>query len=319
MRLTYTDLLAQHLRNIGKQGSTDATLIADFQNSLAQRYQMVFANLQGYVTQVPKTASTVASQQYYHYPVGVSKIDDVMVTVGSVNYPLSVINSQHAWDVLNSIQIQPSSIPQFIFPRRDDFGIWPIPQDTYSITFYYYIRDRSLLVEDYTTGTVVATSGSTTITGTLTTFTPGMVGRWFTITDTTNPDYGYWYRISGYNSDVSISLENSWQGETISSAVSYRIGQCPEFPEEGHIMLVDGTTADFYAGLRADVEKATWFDNKFWTGQGNNSSRKIGDDNIKGGLIGLVNRYASRDNKALVNRQPKTWPPQFKVWGSSIS
>ena len=284
MRLTYTDLLAQHLRNIGKQGSTDTTLITDFQNNLAQRYQMV-----------------------------------LVITVGSVNYPLTVISSQHSWDVLNAIQIQPSAIPQFIFPRRDDFGIWPIPQDAYSITFNYYIRDRSLLVDDYTTGTVVATAGSTTITGTTTTFTAGMVGRWFTITDTANPDYGYWYRISGYSSATSLALENGWQGTTISSATTYKIGQCPEIPEEGHVMLVDGTTADFYAGIRADIEKATWFDNKFWTGQGNNSNRKIGDDTIKGGLIGLMNRYSSRDNKSLVNRQPKIWPPNFKVWGSTIS
>ena len=50
-----------------------------------------------------------------------------------------------------------------------------------------------------------------------------------------------------------------------------------------------------------------------------NSNRKIGDDTIKGGLIGLMNRYSSRDNKSLVNRQPKIWPPNFKVWGSTIS
>ena len=189
----------------------------------------------------------------------------------------------------------------------------------FTITFYYYIRDRSLSVDDYLDGTVSLTNGDATVTGTSTTFTPAMVGRWFEVTDTTNPDYGWWYRVASYTSATSIELDNTWQGTTTASAVTYRIGQCPEIPEEGHILLVDGVTADFYAGPRADIEKATWFDNMFWTGQGNNSNRKLGDDNIKGGLIGLCNRYAERDDTRLVSRQPKVWPPQYKVWATSIS
>jgi hypothetical protein len=121
------------------------------------------------------------------------------------------------------------------------------------------------------------------------------------------------------NTATSLTLENSWQGTTIAAGVTYRIGQCPEIPEEGHIMLADGATADFYAGLRSDIEKATWWNNVFWTGDGNNNNRKIGDDNIKAGLIGLVNKYASRDESAIVNRQPKVWPPQYKVFATTIS
>lgn len=318
MRMSYTDLKNQFLRNIGKDGSTDTYLIADFNNRLAQRYQMVFSMLQDYQTAVTKTASTVASQQYYSYPLGVSKTDDVVVTVGSVKYPLTPIHSQHQWDVLNAIQIQPSAIPQFIFIRRNDFGIWPIPQDAYTITFNHFIRDRSLLVEDYTTGTVTVTNGDATITGDSTTWTAAMVGRWFEITDTTNVDYGWWYRISSFTNTTSIELENTWQGTT-NATLTYRIAQTPEIPEEGHIMLSDGVTADYYAGMRSDIEKATWWNNVFWTGDGNNNNRKIGDDNIKAGVIGLVNKYSSRDESSIVNRQPKVWPPQYKVWGTTLS
>lgn len=319
MRMTYTNIREQFLRNIGKQGSTDATIIADFNARLANRYQMVFATMNNYQTQQPKTSTTADSVQYYHYPLGVSKVDDCIITIGNVNYPLQVINSQHSWDILNAIQIQPSAIPQFIYPRRDDFGIWPIPRGAYTITFYYYIRDRSLIVPDYTEGTISLTNGDTSIIGTGTNFTPAMVGRWFEVTDISNADYGWWYRVSGYNSTTSLTLENAWQGTTTSSSVTFRIGQCPEIPEEGHILLVDGVTADFYAGPRADIEKATWFDNMFWTGQGNNSSRRLGDDTIKGGLIGLANRYSDRDDSGLVYRQPKVWPPQYKVWSSNIN
>lgn len=250
--------------------------------------------------------------------MGVSKIDDVVVTIGSVQYPLQVINSQHSWDVLNAIQIQPSAIPQFLFPRRNDFGIWPIPQAAYTVTFYHFIRDRSLLVEDYTAGTIAVTNGDATVTGTSTTFTAAMVGRWIEVTDTTNADYGWFYRIASYTDATHIELENTWQGTT-ATGLAYRIGQTPEIPEEGHSILVDGVASDYYAGIRSGEDKAMFWNNKFWTGDMNNNSRKIGDDNIKGGLIGLVNTYSDRDESALVTSQPKVFPPQYKVWSTSIS
>lgn len=249
--------------------------------------------------------------------MGVVSIEDVVITIGSVNYPLEVINSQRQWDVLNAIPIQATVIPQFIFPRRDDFGIWPTPQGVYTITFSYHLRDRNLLVDDYTTGTVTVTNASTTVTGTGT-FTAGMVGRWFTVTDTTSADYGYWYRVGGFTSTAVVTLEQSWQGTT-ASGLTYRIAQCPEIPEEGHIMLVDGVTADFYAGYKDDIEQATWFNNKFWTGDGQNSLRKEGDPNIRAGLIGMINQYADRNQSRIVNRRPRLNPLGQRVWGYSIT
>ena len=67
MRLTYNDIQEQFLRNIGKQGSIDVTILADFNNNLGQRYQMVFGALKDYSTSIPKTSTTVATQQYYYY------------------------------------------------------------------------------------------------------------------------------------------------------------------------------------------------------------------------------------------------------------
>jgi len=319
MKLTRTDLKNKYLINIGKQGAVDTTLIADFNMNLSQRYQMVLSHLQDYQTQKTVTTSSVAAQQYYHYPLGITKIDNVYATINNVKYPLETVNSQLTWNIFNAIQIQPSVFPRFIFPRRDDFGIWPIPQTVYTITFSSFIRDRDLLVDDYTTGTVTIDNGSATLVGIGTAWTAAMVGRFFQVTDTANADYNWWYRISGYNTAQSLTLENSWQGTTIAAGVAYRIGQCPEIPEEGHIMLVDGVTADYYSGIRADVDKGTAWNNRFWTGDMNNNTRKLGDDNIKGGLIGLVNKYADRDNHALVTRRKNVWTPASRVWGYSIT
>lgn len=306
-------------RNIGQTANVSADVTASFNQNLGQRYQLILATMRSYVTQQPTNFNTAASTQYYAYPPGTVSIDDVVVTIGSVQYPMTTIYSQHSWDVINAIQIQPTAIPQFIFPRRDDFGIWPIPQDVYPVTFNYFIRDRNLTIEDYTIGTVTVTAGSATLTGVGTTFIPAMVGRWFTVTDPTALGQGYWYRVSAYVSATELTLDRTWFSTT-QAGITFRIGESPEIPEEGHEILVDGVCADFYAGMRNDNTSGTWYNNRFFTGDGNNNNRDAGnDDLIAGGLIGLATRYSGRDDKRLIQRQPRGWPPSYQVWATTLT
>lgn len=294
--------------------------MADFQANLGRRYQLVKSELKNYRNQDQFTASTVASQQFYSWPPGMGEIDSVVITVGSVNYPMQIISAQRNWDQLNAILIQASAMPQFVFPRKDDFGVWPIPQAVYTITFNQYSRDRNLLVDDYTTGTVQVTSGSASIVGSNTVWTAGMVGRWFSVTDTSVNGHGYMYRVTAVGSGTTATLNTSFYGDS-NSALTYLIGESPEIPEEGGVVLVDGVTADYYSGMRVDPDKATWFTNKFLTGQGNvplpidASAQSM----IKGGLYGLVNRYKNRTTKTIIRRRPRLNPLQFKVWSTNLS
>ncbi len=318
MRKTYTDLLNQHFRNIGKAGQTsDPTLLADFQYSLGERYQTIMGTLSSYINTDTQTASTVASQQSYSYPVGTVGVDSATVTIGTLVQPLTPIYSQTLWNEINSWPVT-SAYARFIFPRKDDFGIWPVPSGVNTITFNRYFRDRNLLVDDYTTGTITATAGSTTITGSGTTFTSAMVGRWFTVTDTSARGQGYWYRVGTYTSATSIALETGWAGST-AAALTYRIGETPEIPEEGHAILAYGTAADYYMGLRAAPEKALPFDNMFWTGSFNNSSRVMDDPNISGGLIGIVRKYEDRERSNIVQRNPRRRIGADRIFAESIS
>jgi len=305
MKMTYQDIKKGFLSNCAQTGSTDTNLLADFNRNLAQRYQLIQSKMTDYKTQITQTASTVASQQYYQYPPGIVNTEAATVTIGSVIYPLITIYSQQDWNIKNAIQIQPTTFPTFIFPRKNDFGLWPIPQDAYTITFNYYPRIVDLAVDDYVSGTVTVADGSATVTGASTTFTTGMVGRYFQITDTSISGYGQDYQIGAWVSTTALTLANYWQGVGTSS-LTYRIGQCPEIPDEGHITLVDGVTADFYFGLRNDPTTAQAWENKFWTGDRTNTARDTGDENIAGGLIGLMNRYASRDDKRVILVNPHT-------------
>jgi len=305
---------------IGKSGqTTDATLLADFQYNLGQRYQTCFAILASYINQDTKPDTTVIDKQYYNYPVGTQSVDDVTITIGDRVVPLTTIYDTHTWSMINSLPFQPTGEPQFIFPRRDDYGIWPIPSGVYDINFSRFFRDRNLLVADYTTGTVTMTNGSKVVTGTDTIFTAAMVGRWLSVTNTATPGQGYFYRIGSYTSPTEIGLERTWSAATTSTAVVYKICETPELPEELHASLPFGTVADYYSGLRNDVENSKRFDNMFWTGSMSQISRKLDDKNITGGLIGTYQRYKDRDRDVLVHRGPVIHSPSSKIFSYSIT
>lgn len=320
-KLTYTDIKSQFLRNAAQSGVTSSTnpnLIADFNANLGQRLQLILSKMTDYKTQIAGTANTVADQQYYQYPLGLIITEACSVTVGSITYPLTTIYDQHSWDIQNAIQIQPTTYPAFIFPRKNDFGLWPIPQDVYTINLNYYPRYVDLLVDDYTDGTVTVADGSATVTGSSTTFTTGMVGRYFNITDSSINGYGQQYQIASWVSTTELTLSNYWQGNG-TSGLAYRIGQCPEIPDEGGIILADGVTADFYFGLRNDPTTAQAWENKFYTGDRTSIARDFGNDNVAAGLIGLMNRYASRDSNKLITTQPQTNLYQFSIFGQTLS
>ena len=319
--LTYQDIKLAHFRNIGKSDQlNDATLLADFNYNLGNRYQLILANIASYINESPRTTSTVAAQQYYDYPPGIVSLDNISITIGSMQYTLSPIYDQATWNQFNALQIQPSAIPQFYFPRKSDYGIWPIPQaSTYTINYFTFDRDRNMAVDDYTGGTIILTNGDKTVAGTSTAFTSAMVGRFLTVTNTATPGQGYWYRVASVASPTSLELDKIWASDTTAVAVTYRIGECPQIPEEAHILLPDGTACDFFAGLRAAIDKSTWWENKFWAGSGNNNSRDKNDKNISSGLIGLIKNYEDRDKSTLIYKTQRPMSPYWKIFAQSLS
>lgn len=309
--MTYSSLLNAFLRDTGNPASTDAQLTNHFNLYANERYQLVLAQLGNYQNIKTQTASSVVAQQFYHNPPGFVQIESVTVTIGSIKYILKPVDSSLDWDILNAVTFTGSAIPMYFFQRRDDFGIWPTPQGVYTITINYVYRDRNLTNADYVIGTVTATNNSTTLTGSGTTFTAGMVGRWFTSTTD-----GYWYRITSYTSATVLTLEEAFQGTT-GAGLAYTIGESPELPEDAHPLLSQGAVADWYAGPRGDIQKATWWNNVFWAGDGNNSDRT--GKNVRGGLIGLQKRYANRSNSKVVRRTASRGLYNTKIFAESIT
>lgn len=129
----------------------------------------------------------------------------------------------------------------FLIKKADNFGyqiaLFPRPVAQRLVIVNYKQKLIDMYASDYTTGTIttVATaSGVTTITGSGTTWTSQMIGRWIriTATDTANTGDNEWYQIQTRASNTSITLSRPYQGIAITAgSATYTIGQMSVVPE----------------------------------------------------------------------------------------
>lgn len=139
-------------------------------------------------------------------------------------------------------------------------GAWALTTGEYQVTFSNGdIRvvtltngattatwDNGLSAAATATITVGTESGGTIITGSGTTFTQDMVGRYIQITNTTaaNGGDGFWYQIGYYYSATVIGLYKPYEGEDIAAgSATFTIGQCSAIPEAYDIGIVYRATA----------------------------------------------------------------------------
>lgn len=308
------------INNVSVNGENNAGYNGTFQITVTSTTTFTYT--------LPATVNGVAGDhaQYYNNPPGFVTVDGITIAVGQIGtsniirYPLTLETDQLSWEKKNIVPMQIAIPPQNYFPRRDDFGIWPIPRTLYNGYIYYHYRDRNLKVDDYVAGTITLTQNSNKVTGSSTAFTPAMVGRWLVVDDTTVPGEGYFYRIAHYTSATQIELDSLWQGNTTSGISTYRIGETPEIPEDLHMYLPDGVTGGYLKDVRKDRINGQAFLNSFWTGDMSNPSRKEDDENVASGLIGGMKAYADREDERIVRREEDTninflkWEP----WGVKL-
>lgn len=257
--------------------------------------------------------TSVADQQYYHYPPDFGHIVSVKVTIGSHDYPCNVVESNKHWDEINAISVSTQAIPTLYFPRAFDFGIYPIPQaSTYTIEVTYAQKTKDFTTEDYSTGTVQVSNNSTSVIGTGTTFSSDMVGRWFN-----GPDKK-WYKIQSFVGVTEITLETFYEGNSETGA-SYLIGESMDFPEELHNLPAMYAIGMYYMLDKGNSVKGQQFLNMFYTGDMNNSSRV--SSKAIGGILGAEKRYSGRSRTGIVRRNTVTNRDRHlnKVWATTIT
>lgn len=323
MRLTFSRLVQDAIdatideRSSSTNGVTNPKLYLKRQiNYSVSEINSMLSNHKTKPTEV--TASTTASQVYYSYPPGLNQVDTCTLTVGSVAYPLQVISSQAQWDVLQAVSYSSTTTPLFIFPRQHDYGIYPTPQDAYTITFNGYYEPVNMTADDYNTGTVSLTQNSQTVTGSGTTFTSSMVGRWFCLVDSTESEpKGNWYKITGYTSATSITLMSYYEASTVSGE-NFIIGESPELPEEIHQHIPLHAAANYMLTKRRDPLKARRFMNMAMTGNPENDSR---DKSIKQGIQGVINKYAlgGRSASQIVRMDKFSYGRFNEAWTTTLT
>lgn len=226
-------------------------------------------------TSILTTTISVGGVQFYRLPPNYSKLKDVTITVGNLKWTLNEINSREEWDRLNVFPYY-ADIPAnyFIFPGGDHggmLGIWPIPSTTGNvITFNYKLRVPDLSIADYTTpGTVAVANGSTTVTGTTTTWAvttnAGNESRWIQFAPNAiaaNSGDNLWYQIASIDSATSLTLYQPYQGTSITASpasTGYTIGQMPIIAEDFQDMLVFKACAHYFTSIVDNPKKAQEF------------------------------------------------------------
>lgn len=252
-------------------GDSNANNLATFKTLANLGYKEILHTFNGEETEDVRTWSPTSSDisssvRAVKLAPNFIRVHSVTATIGSQIYPVVPEESQDKWNqrLFNN---RTSSRPTvyFIRPR---FGVGgseilfdPIPSSTdLTITINYAANARDLSVDEYTTGTVSMTNGSATVTGSGTTFTQAMVGRYFTVNDATGD--GMWYRITAYVSATEVTLENFYDGETVSGK-NYKIAEAFYLPEDLQMAPLEYGMWYYYLGIRKDAKQADKWGDKY--------------------------------------------------------
>lgn len=181
-----------------------------------------------------RNITTKASTQFYPLPYDCGQVREIAVILSTKTYTPKLAPSRAFWDQLNLVSFT-SDYPEWYFVFDGQVGIWPKPAtagNTIVITQKTKVID--LQFADYTTGNITTAATAlalTTITGSGTTFTAQMVGRFIQIAGTGDLE---WYEIGGYTSATSITLVRAISADFAAQTNSFTIGQMPILPEDFH-------------------------------------------------------------------------------------
>lgn len=217
------------------------------------------------------TAITTAGMQAYQIPQNISKIKDVTVSVGQLKFTPAPILTQVDWDTVNFLPYN-SDIPQYYYIYNNQLNIFPIPSTTGNvITFNFKLRVADMTYDDYSTGTVAGTVGSTTITGTTTSW--NATGTYPTGVDLTYANLfikitppkgdGQYYQIRSFTSDTVLILVNPLVNMPVATGASYVIGQYPLLSEDFHDMLPIGALGMYFNSIVPEPNQFKLYDSMY--------------------------------------------------------
>lgn len=188
-------------------------------------------------------------------------------------------------------------------------GVWALPTGLYTLAFsngderVTTLTNGSAVVTWTTPLTAAATAaieigtetGGSIITGTGTTFTADMVGRWIRITQTTaaNGGDGAWYQVGNYYSATIVGLKTPYQGTAITAGTAaYLLGQVSILPEAYQMAPIYRASA-LYWGINNPGNPNTQLANHYW---------KLYDGGVEAGISreygGIIGQMLQESNES---------------------
>lgn len=208
--------------------------------------------------------TSVASQQDYPRPAVAAKIRYMNVFTGNQWYTPTEIKDGKLWRQLNYTQNNFADQPQYWFTSNNSLkcSLFPIPTNAgNTINIGYTKRLINLGVADYSTGSVSATAGATTITGSITTaFNAAMAGSYITVSATNSGIDGLWFEILSVTDAHTLVVKQ--QIPVALSGASYTVAQMVPFMD-GFEDIALYRALDRYYRVRelesmADAYKKDW-------------------------------------------------------------
>lgn len=217
-----------------------------------------------------RTASTVAGTQFYELPGDCEKVNTVTIISSTTQYLAKECPSREYWDYLNSNTDVRSVSPEWFFVYNGQLGFYPIPSTaiTNGINYRYLRKIKNLSIADYTTGTVDIITAAGAVTGSSTTWTAPMIGRYLRVTpsNTAAADGdGLWYEIATRTSNTVIGLTKVYLGTALATGASaaYAIAEVPILPEAYHTLPVYKACEIYFSTRADDLVKADKFKKMF--------------------------------------------------------
>jgi hypothetical protein len=272
----------------------DATKMATL-NSLNNDSIRTMCNLHGgklRFLEALKSIYTVANQEGYEIPNGFRKLIDLWIYSGDgtdsrqVIYTPEMLFDPVKFKKVKQAKYGTQNVPYFTYVEGRRLLIQPVPSTSGNmIMLRGRLNTKDLTIADYTTGTIVSiANNATTVTGSGTTWTKDMVGRYMQITETTadNGGDGYWYEIASVTSTTVLELKKPYEGLAIAAgSAAYKIGQVSAIPEAYDVAICYRTAALWWQNQN-DLVRAK----SYWMQY--DGGNEAGYSSQYGGLVGQM-------------------------------
>lgn len=283
--MSYSYTTGRNLYNRLINADSDTTLLSNGDIAINESVEIVLSAAPWTFLEKIESVSTVASQREYEIPANLrDTLDDIYVDLGSNDiYTPDEVLDISIWKNILAGNTGESDGPSFWYRRDSKILLDPIPASN-GDTIYFVGRKRfgALQNADYTTGTASITSGATAVTGSGTTFTAAMVGRYIKFTSGDS----LLYEIASYSSATSIAITKPYEGSTVSGS-AFNIGEYAPIPFEYQVAPIYRAAAVYWTfndDKRAD---------KLWMMY--DGGYEMGRRDTMGGMMGqMYERYGRK-------------------------